>query len=82
MKAPKLLHGIYTLPTDQLFNLEFQFESLFNFELHPKSGIQIGIPTQMGIVFWRVNQTGLTQKYQNQGLKVEVKYMDEPCNDC
>ena len=39
----------YTLPTDQLFNLEFQFESLFNFEFQPKFGIQLGIPIPMGI---------------------------------
>ena len=45
------LHGNrnYTLPTDQLFKLEFQFESVFNFEFQPKFGIQLGIPTLMGI---------------------------------
>ena len=39
----------YTLPTDQLFNLEFQFESIFNLEFQPKFGIQLGIPISMGI---------------------------------
>ena len=34
----------YTLPTDQLFNLEFQFKSVFNLEIQPKFGIQLGIP--------------------------------------
>ena len=34
----------YTLPTDQLFNLEFQFESVFNLEFQPKFGIQLEIP--------------------------------------
>ncbi len=29
----------YTLPMDQLFNLEFQFESAFNLEFQPKFGI-------------------------------------------
>ncbi len=38
-----------TLPTDQLFNLEFQFESVFNLEFQPKFGIQLGIPIPMGI---------------------------------
>ena len=33
-----------TLPTDQLFNLEFQFESVFNLEFQPKFGIQLEIP--------------------------------------
>ncbi len=41
----------YTLPTDQLFNLEFQFESVFNLEFQPKFGIQFGIPILMGINF-------------------------------
>ncbi len=40
---------LYTLPTDQLFNLEFQFESVFNLEFQPKFGIQLGIPISMGI---------------------------------
>ena len=39
----------YTLPTDQQFNLEFQFVSVFNLEFQPKSGIQVGIPISMGI---------------------------------
>ncbi len=39
----------HTLPTDQLFNLEFQFESVLNLEFQPKFGIQIGIPIPMGI---------------------------------
>ena len=30
----------------------------------------------------RVYQTGLTWKDQNLGRKVEVKYMNEPCNAC
>ncbi len=33
---------------DQLFNLEFQFESVFNLEFKPKFGIQLGIPSPMG----------------------------------
>ncbi len=40
---------MYTLPTDQLFNLEFQFESVFNLEFQPKFGIQLGIPIPMRI---------------------------------
>ncbi len=40
---------LHTLPTDQLFNLEFQFESVFNLEFQPKFGIQLGIPIPMGI---------------------------------
>ncbi len=39
----------YTLPTDQLSNLEFQFESVFNLEFQAKFGIQLGIPIPMGI---------------------------------
>ncbi len=39
----------HTLPTDQLFNLEFQFESVFNLEFQPKFCIQLGIPISMGI---------------------------------
>ncbi len=39
----------YTLPTDQLFNMEFQFESVFNLEFQPKFGIQLGNPISMGI---------------------------------
>ena len=38
-----------TLITDQLFNLEVQFESGFNLEFQPKFGIQLGIPIPMGI---------------------------------
>ncbi len=40
---------VCTLPTDQLFNLEFQFESVFNLEVQPKFGIQLRIPISMGI---------------------------------
>ncbi len=40
---------VYTLITDQLFSLEFQFESEFNLEFQPKFGIQLGIPIPMGI---------------------------------
>ena len=50
--GPKSLLSIlepHTLPMDQLFNLEFQFESVFNSEFQPKFGIQLGIPTSMGI---------------------------------
>ncbi len=39
----------YTLPTDQLFNLEFQCESVFNLKFQPKFSIQPGIPIPMGI---------------------------------
>ena len=39
----------YTLPTDQLFNLEFQFKSVFNLEFQPEFGIQLGIPILMEI---------------------------------
>ena len=39
----------HTLPTDQLLNLEIQFESVFNLEFQPKFGIQIGIPIPMGM---------------------------------
>ncbi len=39
----------HTLPTDQLFNLEFQFKSVFNVKFQPKFGIQLGIEIQMGI---------------------------------
>ncbi len=39
----------HTLQTDQLFSLEFQFESVFNLEFQPKFGIQLGIPIPMGI---------------------------------
>ncbi len=35
---------------DQLFNLEFQFESVINFEFQPKFGIQLGIPIPMGLI--------------------------------
>ncbi len=38
-----------TLPTDQLFNLEFQFESVFKLEFQPKFGIQLGNPIPIGI---------------------------------
>ena len=34
---------------DQLFNLEFQFESVFTLEFQAKFGIQLGIPIPMGI---------------------------------
>ncbi len=40
---------MYTLPTDQLFNLDFQFKSVFNLEFQAKFGIQHGIPTLMGL---------------------------------
>ncbi len=39
----------YTLITDQLFNLEFQFKSVFNLEFQPKFDTQLGIPIPMGI---------------------------------
>ena len=41
MLAPGFLHfnSPHTLPTDKLFNLEFQFESVFNLEFQPKFGI-------------------------------------------
>ena len=41
-----------TLPTDQLFNLQFQFESVFNLEFQPKFGILLGIPISIGINLW------------------------------
>ncbi len=34
---------------DQLFHLEFQYESIFNLEFQPKFGIQLGFPIPMGI---------------------------------
>ena len=40
------MHNSCTLLTVQLFNLEFQFESVFNLEFHSKFGIQ---PIPMGI---------------------------------
>ena len=39
----------YTLTTDQLFNLEFQFDPGFKLEFQPKFGIQLGFPIPMGI---------------------------------
>ncbi len=39
----------YTLPTDELFNLEFNFESVLNLEFQPKFGIQLRIPIPMGM---------------------------------
>ena len=39
----------YTLPTDQLFHLEFQFQSVFNLEFQPEFGIQLGILIPKGI---------------------------------
>ncbi len=39
----------YTLPTDQLFNLEFQFKSAFNLDFQPEFGIQLGTPILIGI---------------------------------
>ncbi len=39
----------YTLPTDQLFNLEFQFESMFNLEFQAEFVVQLGIPILMSI---------------------------------
>ena len=38
-----------TLPTDQQFNLEFQFKSVFKLEFQPEFGIKLGIPILMGI---------------------------------
>ena len=40
---------MYTLPTDQQFNLEFQVKSEFNLEFQAKFGIQLGIPISLGI---------------------------------
>ncbi len=40
---------IYSLSTDQIFNLEFQFESVLNVEFQPEFGIQLGIPILMEI---------------------------------
>ncbi len=40
-----LSHG----PTDQAFNLEFQFKSVFKLEFQPEFGIQLRIPIPMGI---------------------------------
>ena len=34
---------------DELFNLEFQFKSVFNLKFQPKFGIQLGIPISMAI---------------------------------
>ena len=34
---------------DQLLNLEFQLESVFNLEFQPKFDIQLGIPIPLGI---------------------------------
>ncbi len=50
----------YTLPMDQLFNLEFQFESAFNLEFQPKFGIQIGIPISIGINLGECSDNGLS----------------------
>ena len=38
-----------TLPMDQLLNLIFQFESIFNLEFQPRFGIQLRIPIPKGI---------------------------------
>ena len=58
-----------TLPTDQLFSLEFQFESVFNLEFQPKFGIQLGIPISMGIDLgeWTI------KAHRDQG------FMDDTC---
>ena len=34
---------------DQLFNLEFQFDSVFNLEFQPEFSIPLGFPIPMGI---------------------------------
>ncbi len=41
----------YTLPTDQLFNLEFQFEFILNLVFQPMFGIQlrISIPVRIDL---------------------------------
>ncbi len=46
---PYLLLCSHTLPTDQQFNLEFQFKSVFKLKFQPEFGIQLGIPIPMGI---------------------------------
>ncbi len=46
---PPSISGWHTLTTDQLFNLEFQFESGFKLEFQPKFGLPLGFPIPMGI---------------------------------
>ena len=43
------MNYLCTLPTDQLFNLEFQFKFVFNLEFQAEFGIQLGIPIRIGI---------------------------------
>ncbi len=51
---------ICTLTTDQLFNLEFQFESSFKLGFQPKFGIQLGFPIPVGI---DLGECGYTVEY-------------------
>ncbi len=46
-----LSHASQTLPTDQQFNLEFQFKSVFHLDFQPEFGIQLGIPITMGLIW-------------------------------
>ncbi len=43
---------MYTLPRDQLFNVEIQFQSVFNLKFRPKFGIQLATPIPMVINLW------------------------------
>ncbi len=65
---------------DQLFNLEFQFESAFNLEFRPKFSIQLGIPIPMGInlgecshMFLVVLNVGLLYRTSFREKKIEDK---------
>ncbi len=57
----------YTLPTDQLFNLEFQFESVLNLEFQAKFGIQIGIAIPMGI---NLGECSLITNMKEQPMRI------------
>ena len=63
-----------TLLTDQLFNLEFQFESIFNLEFQLKFGIQLGIPISVGINLGECARDHRPYcKYKNMHINIYAK---------
>ena len=83
----------YTLPTDQPFNLEFQFKFEFNLEFQPKFSIQLRIPIPMGInlgeckvndLFFRVYRKsiiyGMTLYYTSESVCMAVEGIKEECS--
>ncbi len=63
----KNVRHTYTLRNDQQSNLEFQSKSVFKLEVQAEFGIQLGIPSLMGINLGECREEGETWDSNPQG---------------